>query len=156
MVKSKPSSKVIGVAQGVNLDLLGSRETSIYGAVNLADIELQLHQDLTHLTKIYNMSAVRIEFFQSNAESEFLDFIGRPFAGLIINPGAWTHTSIALADRLRAVGTPFIETHISNIAAREPFRHHSYCAPHATGVIYGLGPESYRAALFALLLKIKA
>lgn len=77
MVKSKHSSKIIGVAQGVNLDLLGSRETSVYGLVNLAAIELQLRNDLAQLTKLFNMSVVGIEFFQSNAESEFLDFIPR-------------------------------------------------------------------------------
>lgn len=106
------------------------------------------------LTKLFNIT-VEIEFFQTNVEHEFLQFIAKPFAGLIINPGAWTHTSVALADRLRAVGTPFIETHISNIAARESFRLHSYSAPHASGVIFGLGVESYRSALYALLLRLK-
>lgn len=156
MVKTKASGlKVIGVAQGVNLDLLGSREASIYGTNSLSDIETRLRQDAVQLTKLFDVPPIEIEFFQSNSEADYLGFVARPFAGLIINPGAWTHTSLALADRLRAVGTPFIETHISNIAAREAFRHQSFCAPHAAGVIFGLGIDSYRAALFALLLKIK-
>lgn len=148
-------SNVIGIAHGVNLDLLGTRETSIYGNLTLADIERCLRQDLADLQKIIPCD-FQLEFFQSNVESDFLLFVSRHFAGLIINPGAWTHTSLALADRLRATGVPFIETHLSNISAREPYRHHSYCAPHALGVVYGLGLESYRSALYALIRRLSS
>lgn len=148
-------AETIGVANGVNLDLLGTRETAIYGSLTLREIEACLRADLESLQEKRKFK-YRLEFFQTNDEAEFLAFVSRPFAGLIMNPGAWTHTSLALADRLRATGTPFIETHLSNISAREPFRHHSYCAPHAAGVIYGLGLESYRAALYALLQKLSA
>jgi 3-dehydroquinate dehydratase-2 len=151
--KGGKKGETIGVASGVNLDLLGKRETAIYGSLTLGEIETCLQADLETLQQ-KQKSKYRLEFFQTNVESEFLAFISRPFAGLIINPGAWTHTSLALADRLRATGVPFIETHLSNVAAREPFRHHSYCAPHAAGVIYGLGLESYRAALYAMVLKL--
>lgn len=153
--RSIKATRIIGVAQGVNLDLLGQREPEVYGKLTLGAIEACLRADLARLQK-ETQASFELEFFQTNAEEEFLAFVSRPFAGLIMNPGAWTHTSLALADRLRATGVPFIETHISNISAREPFRHHSYCAPHAAGVIYGLGLESYRAALYALLQKLAA
>ncbi len=90
-------------------------------------------------------------FCQSNSEADFLAFVARPWDGLIINPGAWTHTSLALADRLLATNVPFIETHISNVAAREAFRHHSYFSDVAQGVICGFGATSYELALQAAL-----
>ena len=148
--------KVIGVAQGVNLDLLGQRETDIYGNITLASIEESLRKDLINLKTHFKHETFKLEFFQSNNESEFLAFLSKPFSGLIINAGAWTHTSLAIADRLRAIKTPYIETHISNIAARETFRQHSYTAAHAQGVIFGLGLDSYRAALYALMLRLSS
>jgi 3-dehydroquinate dehydratase-2 len=152
--ESSKHQKIIGVAQGVNLDLLGQREADIYGNITLTAIEECLRKDLINLKNYFKTETFKLEFFQSNNESEFLGFLSKPFSGLIINSGAWTHTSLAIADRLRATKVPFIETHISNIAARETFRQHSYTAAHAQGVIFGLGLESYRAALYALVLKL--
>ncbi len=152
-VKTK-QKKIIGVAQGVNLDLLGQREIDIYGNLTLASIEVCLRKDLLNLSTHFKTESFSLEFFQSNNEAEFLSFLSKTFSGLIINSGAWTHTSIAIADRLRATKVPYIEAHISNIAAREPFRHRSYTAPHAQGVIFGLGLESYRAALYVMMLRL--
>jgi 3-dehydroquinate dehydratase-2 len=155
MTKEKTKQKkVIGVAQGVNLDLLGQREVDIYGNLTLATIEDCLSKDLVSLSAYLKIDGFILEFFQSNSEADFLNFLSKPFAGLIINSGAWTHTSLAIADRLRATKVPYIEAHISNIAARESFRHHSFTAAHAQGVVFGLGLESYRAALYALLLRL--
>ena len=157
MTKEKTKQKkIIGVAQGVNLDLLGQREVDIYGNLTLATIEDCLCKDLISLSAHLKIDGFVLEFFQSNSEADFLGFLSKPFAGLIINSGAWTHTSLAIADRLRATKVLYIETHISNIAARESFRHHSYTAPHAQGVIFGLGLDSYRAALYALLLRLSS
>jgi len=152
--EKKRQKKIIGIAQGVNLDLLGKREIDIYGRITLSEIEDCLRTDLKNLSSVFEGDSYSLEFFQSNSESDFLNFVSKPFSGLIINSGAWTHTSLAIADRLRATQVPYIEAHISNVAAREPMRHQSFTAPHALGVIYGLGLESYRAALYALILKL--
>lgn len=154
--EKKKQKKVIGVAQGVNLDLLGQREIDIYGSLTLATITDFLRKDLIKLSALLEADSFSLEFFQSNNEADFLSFLSKPFSGLIINSGAWTHTSLAIADRLRATKVPYIEVHISNIAARESFRHHSYTAAHAEGVIFGLGLESYRSALYALMLRLIA
>jgi 3-dehydroquinate dehydratase-2 len=156
MTKEKTKQrKVIGIAQGVNLDLLGQREVDIYGGMTLASIEDCLRKDLKSLSAYLKVDGFSLEFFQSNSEVEFLEFLSNQFSALIINSGAWTHTSLAIADRLRATKVPYIEAHISNIAARESFRHHSFTAPHAQGVIFGLGLESYRAALYAIMLRLR-
>jgi len=153
MTKMKTKQKcVIGVAQGVNLDLLGQREIDVYGNLTLGSIEDCLRVDLGNLSKYFEVEGCVLDFFQSNSESEFLAFLSKPFSGLIINSGAWTHTSLAIADRLRATKVPYIEVHISNIASRESYRHHSFTAADAQGVIFGLGLESYRSALYALML----
>ena len=131
---------------GPNLNLLGQREPAVYGSTTLAEIEaaaVALASELGH----------ELECLQSNAEHTLVDRVqaaaGESVAGLIINPGAFTHTSIALRDALLATGLPFIEVHLSNIKAREEFRHHSYFSDIARGVIMGLGPLGYELAVRA-------
>ena len=129
---------------GPNLNLLGTREPETYGRLTLADIEQQATRHAETLG--YALSG-----FQTNAEHALIERIhaakhdGTGF--IIINPGAWTHTSIALRDALLGVSIPFIEVHISNVHAREDFRHHSYLSGVATGVIVGLGVQGYLLAL---------
>ena len=129
---------------GPNLNLLGQREPALYGSATLAEIEAgcaALADELGHT----------LECFQSNAEHELVDRVqaaaGAGTDGLILNPGAFTHTSVALRDALLATALPFIEVHLSNIKAREPFRHHSYFSDIACGVIMGLGPLGYELAI---------
>ena len=136
----------IQVLHGPNLNLLGSREPSIYGTDTLAQIDERLiaqAHDAGH----------EATCFQSNAEHELLDRVQRSrldgTALIILNAGAFTHTSIALRDALTAVAVPFIEVHLSNVHAREPFRHRSYLSAIALGVIGGFGADSYRLALDA-------
>lgn len=130
---------------GPNLNLLGLREPELYGAATLADIEaelLQMSEDLGHT----------LQSLQSNSESDLVDRI-QAAAGqvdfILINPGAFTHTSVALRDALLGVAIPFIEIHISNIHAREEFRRQSYFSDVAAGIIAGLGPQGYGLALRA-------
>ena len=136
------------IANGVNLDLLGTREPEIYGAKNLENLTQELQ---AFLSTFVLKASVNLEFFQSNSEEAFLDKVSQDYVGALINPGAWTHTSLALADRLSAVGLPFVEVHLSHIGRREDFRKHSYSSQHALGVVYGLGFGSYYAALAGLL-----
>lgn len=142
------------VAHGVNLDLLGSREPQVYGNLTLALLNQRVALDAEIFSQALGLPKPSVSFFQSNREDEFLQKISEPFDGILMNPGAWTHTSLALADRLRAVKTPYVEVHISNVAAREPFRHTSFAAPHASGVVYGFGGDSYRVGLLGLMLRI--
>ncbi len=136
------------VLHGPNLNLLGTREPGIYGAATLADINQRL-------LEIAHASGHHLQSLQSNAEYELIDRIhaarddGTDF--IIINPAAFTHTSVALRDALLAVKIPFIEVHLSNVHAREPFRQHSYFSDIAKGVICGLGPMGYELALQAAL-----
>jgi 3-dehydroquinate dehydratase-2 len=132
---------------GPNLNLLGLREPGLYGSQTLAKIEADLCQRAEAL-------GATLECFQSNHEGALVDRIhaGRgQLDGILINAGAFTHTSIALRDALLAVAIPFVELHLSNIHAREPFRHHSFLADKALGVICGFGPTSYRLALQGLV-----
>jgi 3-dehydroquinate dehydratase-2 len=136
---------------GPNLNLLGQREPGVYGAQTLADIEAQLLHQADGL-------GVGLECFQSNHEGALLDRIhaARGQAdGLLINAGAYTHTSIALRDALLGVAIPFVELHLSNVHAREPFRHHSHLADKAVGVICGFGPASYGLALQGLVQHLR-
>lgn len=150
MSPSNSSKLRILIAHGVNLDLLGTREPAIYGKHTLADIEARLRALSPALEKAFNLTAPDFTFFQSNDEAEFLAEISKKWDGALINAGAWTHTSLALADRLAALSLPFVEVHISNLSRREDFRKHSYSAPHALGVCYGFGIDSYTAALSGL------
>jgi 3-dehydroquinate dehydratase-2 len=133
---------------GPNLNLLGRREPGIYGNVTLAAIE-------ERLKALAGARGASLECFQSNAEHELVDRVqalaSSPVDFAIVNPGAFTHTSIALRDALLAVAVPFIEVHLSNMYAREPFRQHSLVADVAAGSIVGLGPQGYEFALQAAL-----
>jgi 3-dehydroquinate dehydratase-2 len=135
------------VLHGPNLNLLGSREPGLYGHESLERIDATLQVRAVEL-------GVTLSCFQSNHEGELVDRIQAArgeSAGILINAGAYTHTSIALRDALLAVALPFVELHLSNTHAREPFRHHSFLADKAVGVICGFGLTSYRLALDGLV-----
>jgi 3-dehydroquinate dehydratase II len=138
------------VLNGPNLNLLGVREPSIYGSQTLSDIEAELAR---------NAEGHSIAFLQSNAEHALIERIHLGFREgvdfILINPGAFTHTSVALRDALLATKIPFIEVHLSNIHAREPFRNHSYLSDIAKGVICGLGALGYQLALIAALNQLE-
>jgi len=138
---------IIGVMHGPNLRLLGRREPDVYGLVTLEEINESLARLARELT-------VTLEVFQSNSEGALLDFLEEAsdrLDGIVINPAALTHTSVALRDGLAAVGVPFVEVHLSNTASREPFRHRSCLAPLAVGVVGGFGAESYLLGLRGLV-----
>ena len=135
--------KKIQIINGPNLNLLGKREPSVYGNSSFEEY-------LDTLRK--NFPTFEITFFQSNIEGELLNKIheiGFDYDGIILNAGAYTHTSIALYDAIKAVTTPVVEVHISNTFSRESFRHQSYISPNAKGVIIGFGLESYELAIRA-------
>lgn len=142
------------VANGVNLDLLGRREADVYGRFTLADLAASLQKAAPEIAKLAGLSSLSLSFFQSNVEAEFLSELDKGWSGILMNPGAWTHTSLALADRLAALRTPYVEVHISNVAAREEFRKHSYSAKGASGVVHGFGMHSYHAALLGLCARL--
>jgi 3-dehydroquinate dehydratase-2 len=142
------------VLHGPNLNLLGLREPGIYGSTTLAQINQQLKEDGKTLQ-------AEVTPLQSNHEGVLVDAIHEAvnrYQGIVINAGAYTHTSVALRDAIAAVSIPTVEVHLSNIYRREPFRHHSYLAPVVVGQISGFGPESYRLGLQALVshLQLKA
>jgi len=131
---------------GPNLNLLGTREPDLYGASTLSDIETRCRAHAATMDMV-------LDFRQSNHEGELITWIQEAAGGhdaIVINPAAFSHTSIAIRDALRAVGLPVVEVHISNIFQRENFRHHSHVSAVASGVICGFGPSGYRLALSAL------
>jgi 3-dehydroquinate dehydratase-2 len=144
------------VLHGPNLNLLGSREPGLYGPSTLADIDANLVQRAATL-------GVSLDCFQSNQEGGLVERIHQAGAaardggchGILINAAAYTHTSIAIRDALLAVALPFVEVHLSNVHAREPFRHHSTLADKALGVICGFGPMSYSLALEGLVAHLR-
>src|SRR3954469_23315577 len=144
-------AKNILLVNGPNLNLLGTREPEIYGSATLADVERAAGEQA-------KAAGAALACFQSNHEGQLIDRIQEAkkagVDAIVINPGALTHTSIALRDALSAVAIPFIEVHISNIHQREPFRHHSYLSAIATGVICGLGVDGYRTAIDFALKKL--
>lgn len=139
------------VLNGPNLNLLGTREPGHYGRKTLADIEQTLKAQA-------QAAGHQLDFFQTNAEFELIQRIHQAgtegVAFILINPAAWTHTSVALRDALLGVAIPFIEVHLSNVFSREPFRHHSYFSDVAVGVISGLGAQGYELALSAAMEKL--
>jgi 3-dehydroquinate dehydratase II len=149
-VKSVVALRIL-VANGVNLDLLGRREPEIYGSETLTDINEAISWCAPEFARMLAISGVELEFFQSNDEGSFLNKLDGSWDGILINPGAWSHTSLALGDRLAGLEIPYVEVHLSNLAKRESFRQHSYAAPHAKGVVFGFGLDSYRAGLWGLL-----
>jgi len=134
------------VLHGPNLNLLGTREPGVYGSETLADIEARLRQVARDI-------GAEVEFFQTNGEGALVEAVqaarGR-FEGVVINPAAYTHTSVALRDAFLAVGIPFVEVHLSNVHAREPFRRRSLLADVAVGTVCGFGPASYELGLRGL------
>ncbi|NMG33433.1 type II 3-dehydroquinate dehydratase [Azoarcus sp. TTM-91] len=146
-----PQGRILTL-HGPNLNLLGSREPDIYGHTTLADI----HSAMESRARV---EGVVLESFQSNHEGQLIDRAQAAAAEgvnyIIINPAAYTHTSVALRDALAAVSIPYVEVHLSNIHTREPFRHHSYFSDKALGVICGLGAYGYMAALEFLLPRLR-
>ena len=135
--------RVLHILNGPNLNLLGEREPQIYGGDTLADVEALAAQTGEEL-------GFAVECFQSNHEGALVDEIQRirhDSAGVVINAGAYTHTSVAIRDALASLAAPFVEVHVSNVHAREPFRHHSYLSGTATAVILGCGIQGYEFAL---------
>lgn len=135
------------VLHGPNLNMLGQREPDVYGGETLDDINAMLDEEAIAL-------GVEVAAFQSNSEGELVSAVQQALGmadAIIINPGAYTHTSVALRDAIAGVGLPTIEVHLSNVYAREEFRHHSHIAPVAAGQITGFGADSYRLALHAAL-----
>jgi 3-dehydroquinate dehydratase-2 len=140
------------VLNGPNLNLLGLREPAHYGSQTLPQIVDRLRQQA-------NQADVELEHLQSNREYELIETIHQAYGKIdfiIINPAAFTHTSVALRDALLGVNIPFIEVHLSNVHAREPFRHHSYLSDKAQGVICGLGAQGYEFALSAAIAQLQA
>ena len=140
----------IFILNGPNLNLLGTREPEIYGVQTLADIERLCYTAATGL-------GAEIQFHQSNLEGDLIDWVqlaSEHGAGVIINPGGYSHTSVALHDAIKACAVPVIEVHLSNIHAREEFRHNSITARAVTGVIAGLGVEGYLLAIQALVNRL--
>lgn len=140
------------VIHGPNLNLLGSREPEVYGSATLDDI----NEELAVLGAEHGGELL---FYQSNHEGELIDRIHsarkESVSAIIINPGAYTHTSVALRDAIAAIAIPTIEVHLSNVHAREPFRHHSFIAPVTIGQVVGFGAFSYQLALRAILARLK-
>lgn len=144
--------KPILILNGPNLNLLGTREPEIYGSTTLDDIRNQCEHHASGLS-------ITLDFKQSNHEGELVDWIQsvrEGYAGLILNAGAFTHTSIAIHDALLALSQPIIEVHLSNIFRREEFRHHSYVSKPARGVICGFGSFGYLMALDAMMQCLKS
>ena len=139
--------KPIFVLNGPNLNMLGKREPAVYGTATLSDVRQQVEAHA-------QTRGVATDFRQTNHEGELVDWVQAArddAAGIILNAGALTHTSIALHDAIKAAERPVIEVHLSNIFARERFRHHSYVAPAAVGVICGFGPLGYLLAIDAMV-----
>lgn len=150
-VRRPPVLKPILVLNGPNLNMLGKRQPEIYGRESLADIEAACRLEARRL-------ALVVEFAQSNHEGVLVDRIQQArddSSGIVINAGAYTHTSVALLDALNAAELPVVEVHLSNIYKRESFRHRSYISPAAIGVIAGLGSHGYLLALQALARLLK-
>ncbi len=142
---------LVFVLNGPNLNMLGQRQPKVYGRATLADVEKLCRQRAEEL-------GLAVDFRQTNHEGELVGWIQearKASAGIVINAGAYTHTSVAILDALLTAEKPVIEVHVSNVFRRESFRHHSYVSPAATGVIVGCGPRGYALALEALAGQIR-
>ena len=145
----------IWVLNGPNLNLLGTREPAVYGNTTLADVQAACREAA-------GAHGAEIDFRQSNHEGELLDWLheaGRAAAetlGVVLNAGAYTHTSVALGDAIKAIAVPVIEVHLSNVHAREAFRHHSYLSPACAGIVVGFGVAGYALAIDGLARTAKA
>jgi 3-dehydroquinate dehydratase II len=142
----------IAVVHGPNLNLLGQREPETYGRQTLAELDRELVAEGLRL-------GTHVETHQSNSEGALVDYIQGAAArvdGFVVNAAAYTHTSVALLDALLGAGLPYVEVHISNIHAREPFRHESLLAPRAAGIVMGFGPASYLLGLQGLVNRLQA
>ena len=143
--------RTVLVLNGPNLNLLGSREPDVYGSATLADVELLCHEEAAQL-------GLKADVRQSNHEGQLIDWIhqaGQDHAagrllGAVLNPGALTHTSLALHDAIKGTGLPVVELHISNVHAREAVRHHSFVSPAALGIVVGFGVAGYPLAIRGL------
>ena len=140
----------IWALNGPNLNLLGTREPAIYGSTTIADLERACRDAA-------KAHSIEIDFRQSNHEGELIDWLHAAGAapagsigGVVLNAGAYTHTSVALHDAIKAIGVPVIEVHLSNVHAREPFRHHSYLSPACAGIVVGFGVAGYAMSIEAL------
>lgn len=135
----------IAIINGPNLNLLGKREPSIYGSTDFESYYAML---------VLKYPQIKFSYFQSNIEGKIIDALqqfGFDYDGIILNAAAYTHTSVGLADAVKAIKTPVVEVHISNTLSRETFRHTSYISPHAQGIIIGFGLKSYELALLSFL-----
>lgn len=134
------------IIHGPNLNLLGTREPSVYGVLTLNDVNHRIE-------KYAAEKSIDLEIIQSNHEGEIIDAIhsSQGIDGIVINPAGYGHTSVAILDALKAVGLPFVEVHLSNIHAREEFRHHTYTSAAAVGVVMGFGADSYILGIEGLL-----
>ena len=149
--------KTVLILNGPNLNLLGTREPAVYGATTLADVEAMCRTAAAR-------HELEIDFRQSNHEGVLVDSLheaGRAFAagtllGVVFNAGAYTHTSLALHDAIKGTGVPVIEVHISNVHAREAFRHHSWLSPVAAGIVVGFGADGYVLAIEGLAMRARA
>jgi 3-dehydroquinate dehydratase-2 len=139
------------IASGVNLDLLGCRQPDIYGVDTLSDMEILVKDALRAWARDQNGLKIKLIFFQTNSEDVFLREISKDYAGAVVNAGAWTHTSLAISDRLLGVSLPYVEVHVSDVKNRESFRKKSYLSEHAIASVSGLGIQSYARGLEALL-----
>ena len=147
----KSEALSVGVLHGPNLNLLGQREPALYGRDDLESINQRVAQRASEL-------GVEVSHFQTNIEGELVDWVQQVGAhrdGLLVNAAAYTHTSVALRDALAAVAVPFVEVHLSNVFAREPFRHHSYLSDLAVGLIAGFGADSYLLALDGIVAYLR-
>ena len=141
----------VAVVHGPNLNLLGQREPEVYGSTTLPEVDAAL-------VALGEELGAQIASCQANSEGALVDFIqgiAGSVDGFLINAGAYTHTSVAIRDALVGVRRPFVEVHLSNVFAREPFRHHSYLSDRAVGLIAGFGPESYLLGLRALVSHLR-
>lgn len=148
---AEPEAVRVAVVHGPNLNLLGQREPEVYGRATLADVD-------GALVALGEELGAEVSSFQANGEGALVDHVqrvGPGVDGFLVNAGAYTHTSIALRDALLGVGRPFVEVHLSNVFAREAFRHHSVLSDRAVGLIAGFGADSYLLALRALVARLR-